>query len=82
MTRKEIEEPTEVEVELKRRLHQMTDHLIQKQSKVSLSYIQSAIIFLQILKIHCFNSVPTSQSGQSYKAIERIDSLYKIFLGI
>ncbi|XP_012572069.1 golgin candidate 2 isoform X2 [Cicer arietinum] len=33
MTRKEIEEPTEVEVELKRRLHQMTDHLIQKQAK-------------------------------------------------
>ncbi|CAJ2675930.1 unnamed protein product [Trifolium pratense] len=46
MTRKEIEEPTEVEVELKRRLHQMTDHLIQKQSKVeSLSSEKASLIF-------------------------------------
>ena len=29
-----MEEPTEVEVELKRRLDQMTDHLIQKQAQV------------------------------------------------
>lgn len=49
MTRKEIEEPTEVEVELKRRLHQMTDHLIQKQAKVCLSCIRLAVMFLQIL---------------------------------
>lgn len=34
MTRKEIEDPTEVEVELKRRLSQLTDHLIQKQAQV------------------------------------------------
>lgn len=34
MTRKEIENPTEVEVELKRRLSQFTDHLIQKQAQV------------------------------------------------
>uniref|UniRef100_A0A2N9IJ96 Uncharacterized protein n=1 Tax=Fagus sylvatica TaxID=28930 RepID=A0A2N9IJ96_FAGSY len=33
MTRKEIEDPTEVEIELKRRLGQMTDHLIQKQAQ-------------------------------------------------
>lgn len=46
MTRKEIEEPTEVEVELKRRLHQMTDHLIQKQAKVeSLSSEKASLIF-------------------------------------
>ena len=32
--RKELEEPTEVEIELKRRLDQLTDHLIQKQSQV------------------------------------------------
>jgi hypothetical protein len=36
MTRKEIEDPTEVEIELKRRLGQMTDHLIQKQAQVCL----------------------------------------------
>lgn len=75
MTRKEIEEPTEVEVELKRRLHQMTDHLIQKQAKVSLSYIQLDVIFLLMLKNHCFNSGLTSQSGQSYEATEHINSL-------
>lgn len=34
LTRKEMEEPTEVEIELKRRLGQMTDHLIQKQAQV------------------------------------------------
>ncbi|TKY61058.1 Golgin candidate 2 [Spatholobus suberectus] len=46
MTRKEIEEPTEVEVELKRRLQQMTDHLIQKQAKVeSLSSEKASLIF-------------------------------------
>ncbi|AAF78387.1 T10O22.16 [Arabidopsis thaliana] len=33
MMRKELEEPTEVEIELKRRLNQLTDHLIQKQSQ-------------------------------------------------
>ncbi|CAK8579738.1 unnamed protein product [Lathyrus sativus] len=46
MTRKEIEEPTEVEFELKRRLNQMTDHLIQKQSKVeSLSSEKASLTF-------------------------------------
>lgn len=48
MTKKEIEEPTEVEVELKRRLRQMTDHLIQKQAKVCLPYIQLAEIFFEM----------------------------------
>ncbi|GFZ12288.1 golgin Putative 2 [Actinidia rufa] len=33
MTQKEMENPTEVEVELKRRLNQLTDHLIQKQAQ-------------------------------------------------
>lgn len=36
--RKELEEPTEVEIELKRRLDQLTDHLIQKQSQVYAHY--------------------------------------------
>ncbi|KAK7320187.1 hypothetical protein RJT34_04923 [Clitoria ternatea] len=46
MTRKEIEEPTEIELELKRRLHQMTDHLIQKQAKVeSLSSEKASLMF-------------------------------------
>ncbi|KAH7549396.1 hypothetical protein JRO89_XS13G0025000 [Xanthoceras sorbifolium] len=46
MTRKEIEEPTEVEIELKRRLGQLTDHLIQKQAQVeSLSSEKSTLLF-------------------------------------
>ncbi|CAN8292691.1 unnamed protein product [Cochlearia groenlandica] len=44
--RKELEEPTEVEVELKRRLDQLTDHLIQKQSQVeSLSSEKATLSF-------------------------------------
>lgn len=35
-TQREIENPTEVELELKRRLDQLTDHLIQKQAQVPL----------------------------------------------
>ncbi|KAK4844232.1 hypothetical protein QYF36_017910 [Acer negundo] len=46
MTRKEIEEPTEVEIELKRRLGQLTDHLIQKQAQVeSLSSEKATLLF-------------------------------------
>lgn len=46
ITRKEMEEPTEVEVELKQRLQQMTDHLIQKQAKVeSLSSEKASLVF-------------------------------------
>lgn len=33
-TRREIENPSEVEIELKQRLSQLTDHLIQKQAQV------------------------------------------------
>ncbi|XP_077236071.1 golgin Putative 2 [Tasmannia lanceolata] len=46
MTRKEIEEPTEVEVELKKRLSKLTDHLIQKQAQVeTLSSEKATLLF-------------------------------------
>ncbi|XP_030534050.1 golgin candidate 2 [Rhodamnia argentea] len=46
MTRKEMEEPTEVEFELKRRLGQLTDHLIQKQAQVeALSSEKATLVF-------------------------------------
>ncbi|OMO94940.1 putative Golgin-84 [Corchorus olitorius] len=46
LTRKEMEDPTEVEVELKRRLGQLTDHLIQKQAQVeSLSSEKATLLF-------------------------------------
>lgn len=46
ITRFEITRPTEVEVELKRRLAQLTDHLIQKQTQVeSLSSEKATLAF-------------------------------------
>ncbi|KAM7267105.1 hypothetical protein ACFE04_009271 [Oxalis oulophora] len=46
ITRKELEDPTEVEIELKRRLGQLTDHLIQKQAQVeSLSSEKATLLF-------------------------------------
>ncbi|KAK9106107.1 hypothetical protein Scep_022951 [Stephania cephalantha] len=46
ITRKELEVPTEVEIELKRRLGQLTDHLIQKQAQVEgLSSEKATLLF-------------------------------------
>ena len=45
-TRKEIEDPTEVEIELKRRLGQLTDHLIHKQAQVCLREVECLIYML------------------------------------
>ncbi|GAB4845298.1 Ras- protein Rab-11A [Ancistrocladus abbreviatus] len=47
-TRKEMEHPTEVEVELKRRLAQLTDHLIQKQSQVEALSSEKAMLLFRI----------------------------------
>lgn len=45
-TKREILQPTEVELELKKRLSQLTDHLIQKQTQVeSLSSEKSTLVF-------------------------------------
>ncbi|KAG2303173.1 hypothetical protein Bca4012_061958 [Brassica carinata] len=46
--RKELEEPTEVEIELKRRLDQLTDHLIQKQSQVEALSSEKATLLFRI----------------------------------
>ncbi|KAG7592098.1 Golgin subfamily A member 5 [Arabidopsis thaliana x Arabidopsis arenosa] len=48
LMRKELEEPTEVEIELKRRLNQLTDHLIQKQSQVEALSSEKATISFRI----------------------------------
>ncbi|XP_076912990.1 golgin candidate 2-like [Bidens hawaiensis] len=47
-TRKEIENPSEVEVELKRRLSQLTDHLIQKQAQVEALSSEKAMLMFRI----------------------------------
>ncbi|KAJ0257288.1 Golgin candidate 2 [Hirschfeldia incana] len=46
--RKELEDPTEVEIELKRRLDQLTDHLIQKQSQVEALSSEKATLLFRI----------------------------------
>lgn len=58
-TLKEMENLTEVEIELRRRLRQMTDHLIQKQAQVDVlrSYcmcLHSCNNILQALPVHVF----------------------------
>ncbi|KAH9615660.1 hypothetical protein KSS87_015368 [Heliosperma pusillum] len=45
---KEMGSPTEVEVELKRRLHQLTDHLIQKQTQVEALSSEKATLLFRI----------------------------------
>ncbi|KAM1737771.1 hypothetical protein ACFX12_015949 [Malus domestica] len=47
-TRKEIDDPTEVEIELKRRLAQMTDHLIHKQAQVEALSSEKATLMFRI----------------------------------
>ncbi|PIA33593.1 hypothetical protein AQUCO_04100193v1 [Aquilegia coerulea] len=46
--KKEIEVPTDVEVELKRRLAQLTNHLIQKQSQVEALSSEKATLLFRI----------------------------------
>ncbi|KAM5570432.1 golgin candidate 2 [Rosa sericea] len=48
MTRKDIEDPTDIEIELQRRLSQMTDHLIQKQAQVEALSSEKATLQFRI----------------------------------
>lgn len=61
-TRREIENPTEVEIELKRRLSQLTDHLIQKQAQVCLSNCITLIWSIGILFIQFFDTIMNRMS--------------------
>ncbi|CAI9113659.1 OLC1v1014302C1 [Oldenlandia corymbosa var. corymbosa] len=47
-TRRELENPTEVELELKRRLGQLTDHLIQKQAQVEALSSEKALLLFKM----------------------------------
>ncbi|KAL9253448.1 Golgin putative 2-like protein [Drosera capensis] len=47
-TQKEMHNQTEVEVEIKRRLSQMTDHLIQKQSQVEALSSEKAMLLFRV----------------------------------
>ncbi|XP_047146947.1 golgin candidate 2 isoform X1 [Vigna umbellata] len=65
ITRKEMEEPTEVEVELKQRLQQMTDHLIQKQAKVESLSSEKASLMFRIEAVSRLLDENTSASGST-----------------
>ncbi|XP_047330566.1 golgin candidate 2 [Impatiens glandulifera] len=54
ITQNEMENPTEVEVELKRRLHQLTDHLIQKQAQVEALSSEKATLLFRIETVSSF----------------------------
>ncbi|BFG33177.1 hypothetical protein CerSpe_194510 [Prunus speciosa] len=73
MTRKEIEEPTEVEIELKRRLAQMTDHLIHKQAQVEALSSEKATLLFRIEAVSRLldeTKSMTEISGSSSRDIE------------
>ncbi|KAI4329998.1 hypothetical protein MLD38_028313 [Melastoma candidum] len=63
ITRKEMEEPTEVEVELKRRLGQLTDHLIQKQAQVEALSSEKATLSFRIETVSRMLAEGKSASG-------------------
>ncbi|XAR63958.1 hypothetical protein NMG60_11024129 [Bertholletia excelsa] len=72
MTQKEIDCPTEVEAELKRRLAQLTDHLIQKQAQVEALSSEKAMLLFRIESVSrlldenksnlCTADVPTAST--------------------
>ncbi|XP_059454383.1 golgin candidate 2 [Corylus avellana] len=68
MTRKEMEDPTEVEIELKRRLGQMTDHLIQKQAQVEALSSEKATLLFRIEAVS--RLLDEDKSGTSLRDVE------------
>ncbi|CAK9139835.1 unnamed protein product [Ilex paraguariensis] len=65
MTRKEMENPTEVEVELKKRLGQLTDHLIQKQAQVCLANFELRLLGSRLIALRKLNVVNFKISNSS-----------------
>ncbi|CAL1369765.1 unnamed protein product [Linum trigynum] len=68
VTRKDLEEPTEVELELKRRLGQLTDHLIQKQAQVEALSSEKATLQFRIEAV--MRSLDENKSTTSSKDLE------------
>ncbi|XP_009356049.2 golgin candidate 2 [Pyrus x bretschneideri] len=71
MTRKEIEDPTEIEIELKRRLAQMTDHLIHKQAQVEALSSEKATLLFRIEAVS--RSLDESKSLTEFSAASSRD---------
>nr|XP_043613607.1 golgin candidate 2 [Erigeron canadensis] len=72
VTRKEIENPTEVEVELKRRLGQLTDHLIQKQAQVEALSSEKAMLMFRIEAVS--RSLDETKSSMKTSTINDLES--------
>lgn len=70
MTRKEIEDPTEVEIELKRRLGQLTDHLIQKQAQVEALSSEKATLAFRIEAVSRLLDENKPVTGSSSRDLE------------
>ncbi|XP_031269057.1 golgin candidate 2-like [Pistacia vera] len=70
ITRKEIEDPTEVEIELKRRLGQLTDHLIQKQAQVEALSSEKATILFRMEAVSRLLEENKSMSSSSSRDLE------------
>ncbi|KAL9441049.1 hypothetical protein AB3S75_019673 [Citrus x aurantiifolia] len=70
MTRKEIEDPTEVEIELKRRLGQLTDHLIQKQAQVEALSSEKATLSFRIEAVSRLLDENKPVTGSSSRDLE------------
>nr|GMD05713.1 golgin candidate 2 [Ipomoea batatas] len=62
-TKRELESPTEVEVELKRRLGQLTDHLIQKQAQAVSRTLDENKSMLDLADIPSTSSTSDLESG-------------------
>ncbi|KAL8474707.1 hypothetical protein ACS0TY_031232 [Phlomoides rotata] len=64
-TRREIENPSEVEIELERRLSQLTDHLIQKQAQVETLSSERAMLLFRIEAVSRLLDEHGSSAGNS-----------------
>ncbi|XP_020586660.1 golgin candidate 2 [Phalaenopsis equestris] len=70
-TKREILQPTEVELELKKRLGQLTDHLIQKQTQVeSLSSEKSALLFRMEKLSRMLNENGLSMEDSEFESLD------------
>ncbi|XP_050378630.1 golgin candidate 2 [Argentina anserina] len=79
MARKEMEDPTELEIELKRRLTQMTDHLIQKQAQVEALSSEKATLQFRIEAISRLVDEGKSMTDVSATSSKDIESGRPLF---
>ncbi|KAG2569354.1 hypothetical protein PVAP13_7NG372400 [Panicum virgatum] len=67
LTRRNMVHPTEVEIELKKRLDQLTDRLIQKQMQVESLSSEKAALLMRIESQDCSTIAPHQQLRQAHQ---------------